>query len=568
MARIREFDAGNVHLNPSETGTTARAATARRVGAFYNQVASATDELAGVTQRVAGQTERLAQEQAHFASYQGALERGTAVRTASAIDTAGELALRAADHQQISQGAPAFAGLVNAATKQWDDTVKNADPNDPTVAKKFLAGLEPDLEKFKGGFLTERGQAWAEAHVDQFRQHMFTKTAGDMATLAGQAAAVNQRQTVNALSNTVRGDPSSLDFALSTYESTLTSVVASSPNLTGTTANKVHTELMQRGKEAIIKSAAFGYIEKTGEVPAWATENKYSQYIDGTELKQFAQAAKAYARMGQAEERAQREEAKRIGTDDFKAKFTDLEASTMPQKVGDRPMLPDNYWDNVRELAKHPYADPAAVRSMITRGETIAGRANKPEPIAQVSHDTSINLLQRIRATDNTRLQNTDEIYNAYYDAKLNNADFGFLMREWNDNRTADGEKFGQAKGAFFKGVTGQITKSNPLMGRVDPSGDQKLYEFEWFVNRKVEEYKKAGKNPWDLFDPGKPQDYLGAPGVISGFQKTLTQSTQDTARRLSTGNAGGGTPAVKPTPVPRNPGESPEQYLKRIGVQ
>src|SRR5262249_31708516 len=142
------------------------------------------------------------------------------------------------------------------------------------------------------------------AHSAQLRQHLFQKTSADMATLAGQAAVVNTRQTVNGLSNTVRSDPSSMDFALRTLETSVDGMVGSSPNLTGVAAAKVRSEVVQRGKEEIIKSAAMGYIEKTGEVPAWATDPKYSPYINGTELKQFAQAARYYERLGKSEQRA------------------------------------------------------------------------------------------------------------------------------------------------------------------------------------------------------------------------------------------------------------------------
>lgn len=260
MPQIRQFEAPEgIGLRPSETGINAVAAAARRVQSNYNEAA------ADIT--------------------------GTGQRIASTVRDVGKIAVDYAEHREKSAGAPAFTGFMAGKTKEWDDINKNADPNDPTVAGKFLEGLEPELEKFKSGFMTEGGQQWAEHQVDQFRQHMTVKAAADMSANAGHAAKINAAQTVNNLSNTVRGDPSSLDFAFSTLETTLGASIDSSPNLRGSDAARVRMGLMQTGKQAIAKSAAFGYIEKTGKVPDWATSPKYSPYINGMELRQFEKAA-------------------------------------------------------------------------------------------------------------------------------------------------------------------------------------------------------------------------------------------------------------------------------------
>src|SRR5437879_5764013 len=131
---------------------------------FYNQQASAEQMLAGETNRLAGETSRLGSETATLGAEKGAALADTGRRIGSSIADAGDAAIKYLDHQQISQGAPAFANLMAQKTQQWNETVKNADPNDPTVAAKFMDSLESDLTKFKEhGFYTEGGQKWAEA---------------------------------------------------------------------------------------------------------------------------------------------------------------------------------------------------------------------------------------------------------------------------------------------------------------------------------------------------------------------------------------------------------------------
>jgi hypothetical protein len=259
----------NIGLQPSEIGPEAAAAAGRRLGAFYNQVGEAKQRFG----------ERAGQE------------------IGSSIRDAGDTALLYETHREVSHGSATFASLADDLTNKWNDTAKNADPNDPSAAAKFREEvLEPALDKFRQGFNTEASQNWAEHHIEQLRDHMFEKTAADMSTLAGQAAKVNTAQTINTLSNTVYKDPSGLKFALDSLDSSVGGIVSSSPNLRGAAAATVRSEISERGRESIVKSAAIGAIQKTGQVPDWVNDPQYSKYVSGPELKQFQKAAEVQQR--------------------------------------------------------------------------------------------------------------------------------------------------------------------------------------------------------------------------------------------------------------------------------
>src|SRR5262245_10213787 len=100
MAIIKPFQAPELGLRPSEEGVQAFAAAGRRLGAFSNQVAGATEQVGHAFGRIGG----------------GIAEAGQAVTD---IVT----------HQQVSHGAATFAQLTDSLTNRWNDIAKNADPN-------------------------------------------------------------------------------------------------------------------------------------------------------------------------------------------------------------------------------------------------------------------------------------------------------------------------------------------------------------------------------------------------------------------------------------------------------
>jgi len=529
---IQGFDAGNLKLNPTEMGVEARAGTARRIGAFSNQLAGATEMLARETQRLGSETAKLGSETAALGSFKAQAYGDVGRRLGSSISDAGDAAVKYLDAQQISHGAATWANLTAGLTQKWNDTVKTADPNDPGVSQRFMESLEPELAKFKeDGFYTEKGQQWAEAHVEALRQHMVEKTSADMATLAGQAAVVNQRQAINSLSSTVRGDPSSLDFSLAALKSSTEGILSSSPNMSGTAAAAARTEILQKGSESIVKSAAMGYIEKTGKVPPWATDPKYSPYINGEELKQFSQASRYYQRLGEAESRAARQNADYEAKKDFNTKIDKLEASTMPTQAGARPQLPQNYWDTLRELAQHPGAaiEPGRLKSMVEAGERLTDRLNKPEPIGPVSHQTTIELLNKIRATDTSRLTSNDDIYKAYGDGKLNTADFNFLQKEFQDRKTPEGAALNADRTLFFKQYAGALSG-----GMYDPQqGNPKLYAAEMAARRQENDLKRRNLDPHLVYDPTS-EYYFGKPANVAKYAGSLQGDLQNKVEAAS----------------------------------
>jgi len=397
MPNIRQVEAPQgLGLSPTETGIDARLQEARRVGTFFNQTADLYNQ-------------------------EGAELRG-------AVADVGQVANDYMTHRDISAGAANGAQLIANLNSAWNETAKNADPNDVTVKQKFLEEtLNPTLDKFKDGFSTEQSQAWAEHFVDQYRNHMFEKTSSDMSTLAGIAVRKNVATTINSLSSAVASDPSSLDFALGSVDHSIGAMVDSNKNIDAATAAAVKSEVGLKAKESIVKSAISGMITNNPNVDLDAMQKKYGEYIDGAEMKMFARAAqtqaKANALVDKQTQIAQRQLAdQQVHTGATKVMTDNI---TFDPQTG-HPIVDPNFFKQALDLArKNPNAPTAAetVRTMFSWGESQQNKAGKIVDDPQVKQQLTDRLFDSEHPT--SRL----DLMKAQADGKLSNASFQSMQR-------------------------------------------------------------------------------------------------------------------------------------------
>ncbi|HEX9213165.1 MAG TPA: hypothetical protein VF901_21870 [Bradyrhizobium sp.] len=483
MPNIREFQTPALGLRANETGVEATAAAARRVGAEYNEAG-------------------------------GSIAAGGAA-IGQSIKIAGDLYDDHLTHQEISRGGLALAGMMGKKTEDWNTAAKGADPNDPTVANKFLQeSLEPDLEKFKEGFTTQRSQQWAESHVDAFRQHMFVKTSADMASLAGEAIKANYRQTTNSLANTVRNDPTSLDFVLKTYEDTLTSVVGTSTNLKGADAGRIKTELLQKGKEELVKSAALGHIEATGKMPPWSTDPKYSPYITPSELKQLEVAERHYATLNRSEQRAAEQDADRKARVQLHSDMNALELSLYDDDgnlVASKDHI-QKFREIVRANPVGANLEPGRVSGMFNGLTRMIDRQNRVK--ASLDDDaTRQDLTNRLFDPDNptTMLQ----IGLAVNDGKLSqrsSKNLGAIVK---------------AEETSIKDPVMKVTMggAKQLLG-TDPVGAGNYASFVQVFLPQYIAQKRAGTLPANALDLKDPKSLISE--SMAPYKRTLQQQMQD----------------------------------------
>ncbi len=194
----------------------------------------------------------------------------------------------------------------------------------------------------------------------------------------------------------------------------------------------------------------------------------------------------------------------------------------------------------------------------------VEDRAANPDPNTTISNATARELLDRIRLRDGDpdKIASLHAIYDAYINEKLSKDDFNFVRKEFFARKTSEGGNLLAHKQAFLQGIAHSIDRSDPLIGETDQLGRSKMYLLERDIDRKIDQYRKDGKDPFDLFDRSKP-DYVGKPESLERYQTTLSEALKERARQLSSAAAPGATEAIQSVSQ-RQAGETPADYLRR----
>jgi hypothetical protein len=512
MPNIRQLDSPVDSLKTTDMGATAFKQAGQRIGAFYDEIGK---------------------------------NIGSAIAT-----TGGEVA-KYVEHREVSAGAKDAASMFDTLTQQWNDTAKNADPNDPTVAAKFRDEvLEPELEKFSGRFATEGGQRYAERQVESLRSHMFQKTASDMATLAGQSVVANLDSMTNRLTNSVHADPSGLKAALDVVDGSVPDMVRSNPNINATVAGKIQTEVAQNIKEKIAKAAFVGAVRNNPDAGlALAKQPEYSKYINATDMKALETEARSvqrnnmvWSKWQESEAKRQRQEASDNKENDYLLKLYDSEKPTL----GRKDIIND---DTLSRQAK-------------ARLVNILERETKPATAARASAQNYVDTLRDIRENKITdRGQITDRMIKGDY----TRADYQQALKDFDETKTPTGESLAKDRTEFFKryapaidpALTSDMVGVSGLMpGRQSALGSQKMYEAEKAARRVEEDLRKQGKDPHLAYDPSSPE-FFGK--QLPKYRASLQESAAYQAE-ISKADRKAAAPDFKP-PTSWQWSESRKQY-------
>lgn len=504
-------------LQPTDRGIDANLQAARRTGTFYNQAGEALSNAARARADAAGDIAK------------------SASGIAQSVDLAVVQNEDRAGHREIAAGAAAGAQLFSNLSDQWDATAKAQaakDPNDTSVAAKFREEtLEPALEKFRDAFgNTDKGQQWAEQHIDRMRDHFYQKTAADMATQAADAVRVNVTNLTNSSSNAAFKSPDfhTVDYLLQSTPDSIGQIVDSS-SVKGTVAAQVRTQLTEKAKEQIVKSAAAGAIAKSPDPEKTARDfaDRYPDYMNGPEAATFAKAAKTQAKSNLLQDKQidayQRLQNEHKATAAATRVFAD-NVSIDPTSL--RPVINPNFFKQATDIARMPDAPPTLARTLLDWGEHQQNAKAQPtvsDPATKAALYTGL--------FDPTKPTTEVDLMRANIEGKLAPHDFAAMhqLQKALDETPLKGEVMKDTMSA----VKASLTYTMPGLPGKDPKG---LQNYSAFVQAFVPQYLAASRagtlkpNALDTRDPNSMISQAMAP-----FKRSTKQLIDDRVQEMST---------------------------------
>jgi hypothetical protein len=486
MPNIIEYNAPT-HLapEPSDRASSSHAMAARRIDISYNQAGAAYEHLG----REVGST--VADLGRQYVDYQA--------------------------HKEISQGGLAAAQLLAGATQSWKDTVRTTDPNEPTLQKRFLGDqIEPALQKFQQGFITEKGQNWAQQQSDRIRRHFYNTTSADMSTLAGVAAHNNFIQTVNTLTGMVDKHPEDISMVTDMMTDQIHNLVESSPGMKGAAAEKFRMDATEKGMEMVVKAAIQADIRRGGDGSSIADDPKYMPYVNAAERHQFEQQQRQMERFQRADERYQRQVEKQEqqdkGQEGVNKIITGLRSDHPEQfdmqsiiRMKENGELPGPWFEH-------------AIR--------IYDRETKEETPARISQENARDLYKRIRLPegDPDRLKDPEAIHQAYVNddpsKQINKADRDDLIKTFYEFRTPESNYLAREVQTFGKAFEPQLNQS--IMGKaLDVRGGERYKYFMDGLWTRIDQMKREGKDAQTIVNTLlKPtsKDYYGTQENVNAW--------------------------------------------------
>lgn len=438
-------------------------------------------------------------------------------------------------------------------TKQWLDTARTADPNDTGVAQRFMDNVvNPRLDQVGADVSTRTGKLmWQKARAG-LAADMFTKTAADQATLAGEAQVQNMTTVMNQGSDTVMSDPASFQSVMGMQDMALEGAVRT--GLPRTKALELQTHMHKQTAQAMLMGIAAN--AGPDQAQAEMDSGKVDAYLDAGDKATLQTHFDTLRKAQTEQQKSDAAELRRQQQEQFKSAASEVTATT----IGPDGQLtvPPDYYENVAKLRLLPGQDDGTVRAMLDLGRSLTRELAEGTP----SHDDPVtfdNFQQRIgipagqpgalttaevlraRAASNL----SDKSFTLFKDAALNSA---------KDPQAAQHNREFAQLATGFKGYIGQV---GPFGNFLNPIGGQRYMEFSMAARQIFDQGTASGKS--------LPQIEADIIKIVPKYQV----NNQDAANMMQGAILNGLKPQPQIVPAtPRNPGESPADYLKRIKGQ
>jgi hypothetical protein len=461
----------------------------------------------------------------------------------------GDLGQKISAYQEQNETSKLSANLAITQanlTNKWQDTIKNADPNDPEVAKNFLENeVGPALDKVGEGLGTAGARdMYAKARAG-LQANFMVKAHSDQSELAGVAAVQNYVTAKNQLTSATLSDPTS-------YETNM-----ALGNLVIDGLKNIPIDKRLELKTGLAKDQANAHIIGIANNDPAAAEKelnsgKFDKFMDAGDKTTVQAHITALANAQKEADRAAQVEQIRANKEASEKVANTIVASAV-QDDGSLALQPD-FFKSAVAYSNMPNVDASSSRALIDFGRAVIEDQQRGRP-AITDPVTYDDLTSRmfLPADDKDHLTLAD-VYQARAGRHLSDKDFSFIHGAV-VSLARDPGKALQAKqfNDIAAGLKGYIDKSSPFLGQVNAITADKYMQFKRDAKPIFDREIAKGTPLNDIEKQIRAIVPTYAIGKKEAIQAIKSFATTGLVPGVPVGNR-----------VVRQPGESAADFLKR----
>lgn len=436
----------------------------------------------------------------------------------SGIAAAGDAYDRIKTQQDLSHGLLTSSAFERNAQTSLQQTFATSDPNDPTVAAKWVdQTFEPFAKDFVSGFHTEAGRQWATAHVGTLRQEWTRRAVGEQALNAGVAAQSNYETTRDNYSEAALHDPTSTDLQIGKFQQ-MVDAITSNPLLSGEQRAQLRAH-MQTDMQKITAAGAMGAARANPtQFVQDANAGKWDgKGLDGEHINSLVTYAESVHRMQNEDVRQAQNDAIRQDKAAAGQAMTALYAGGIGKGPNGTWAPPANYNQKLLDIIQtHPQgvdmAEAHAAQGMVSTytEDQATGRMviSDPKLFTDLAARTSIPPTQ-------PGALSRAEIFQSVADRKLSQHDGQMLTDALDKVNDPAQKQMRETLKTFIESKKSLIlgSSSSGLGGTVSPEAQERYYQFNQAMTNAVDAAIARGQTPTDVIqkelNPASP-NYLG----------------------------------------------------------
>lgn len=483
------------------------------------------------------------------------------------------------DSTAVLHGTQAMSQMQMNQQKEWHDFMNSPDAGDPQKVQAMRQKQADEVNQFQSSFssnplLSDKVREHFTIESSDYSKRMYEKQIGDLSTYAGIQAVGAMNEVERNAQNMAEADPlHGVQNGMQLLDGTL-EAARTNPNMDFEQQAKFSEEI-EKSKGALVINGALGLMDKNPQAALDELENgdysvngQFGKYIDARQRRTLiTEANGAINRVGAQARTADELKTKEMNRD-FNNTVNQSVADNVTWDTSGQPTVNPQIWKDINTL--HREALLSGGRVAPDKLDSVTNYVTKLQTDMRKGIDptTDMGTYGALWPRVETGQATVSQIQDAYTAGHLSREDTKRMIDKLNDPSRKD-----PMWARVYDRETNAANAAKPFIlsdtSIVTPQMRQRYGEFQNHLSDLVDDARASNMSPPatrdKYFNPSNPKDYVLSPANLAPYQignkAGLSQATQDIKADKAVPLAAPAAPKV-----PRNPNESPEDYLKRVG--